>query len=72
MVTHRLLMDLITLATQSILVLTVILVASWMLMEWAEGRRSAREQHGTATIRVVSDSGLNPVPAHQREMRGGT
>jgi hypothetical protein len=64
-------MDLITIATQSVLVLTVVLVASWMLMEWAEGRRAAREQHGTATIRVVSGGGLKAVSAHQREVRGG-
>lgn len=71
MLTHRLLMDFITMATQSILVLTVILVVSWMLVEWAEGRRAAREQDETARIRVISGVELKAASAHQREMKGG-
>ena len=43
MLTRDILMDLITMATQSVLVLTLILAASWMLMEWAEKRRAERE-----------------------------
>jgi len=71
MLTHDILMDLITMATQSVLVLTLILVASWMLMEWAEKRRAERELRGAGAVRVVSGMGVHVMPAYQREMRGG-
>jgi hypothetical protein len=71
MLTHDILMDLITMATQSVLVLTLILVASWMLMERAEKRRAERELEGGGAFRVVSGAGIQMMPAYQREMRGG-
>ncbi len=71
MLTHDILMDLITMATQSVLVLTLILVASWVLMERAEKRRAERELQGGGSFRVVSGVGLQVMPAYQREMRGG-
>jgi len=70
MLTYDLLMDLITLATQSVLVLTLTLVASWKLMEWAETRRVEREQQGRGAVRVVSGVGVYVIPAYQGEMRG--
>jgi hypothetical protein len=71
MLTHEILMDLITMATQSVLVMTLILVASLMLMERAEKRRAEREQQEGRAVRVVSGVGVNVTPAYQREMRGG-
>ena len=71
MLTYDLLMDLITLATQSVLVLTLTLVASWKLMEWAETRRVEREQQGRGAVRVVSGVGAYVMPVYQQEMRGG-
>jgi hypothetical protein len=46
MLTHDILFDLITVATQLVLVMSVILVAAWFLMERAEERRAEREQQG--------------------------
>ena len=71
MLTRDILLGLITMATQSVLVLTLILVASWMLMEWAEKRRAERELRGEGAVRVVSGVGIQAMPAYQREMRGG-
>jgi hypothetical protein len=71
MLTHDILMDLITMATQSVLVLTLILVASWMLMERAEKRRAERELEGGEAVRVVSGVGIQMMPAYRREMRVG-
>jgi hypothetical protein len=71
MLTHDILMDLITMATQSVLVLTLILVVSWMLMEWAEKRRAERELRGGGVVRVVSGVGVKGMPAYQRKIRGG-
>ena len=70
MLTHDILMDLITMATQSVLVLTLTLVASWMLMEWAEKRRAERELRGGGVVRVVSGVGRKVMPVYQPKIRG--
>lgn len=70
MLTRDILFDLITVATQLVLVMSVILVAAWFLMERAEERRAEREQQGKGAVRVVSDVGVTVMPAYQREMRG--
>lgn len=70
MLTREILMELITVATQSTLVLTVILVGAWLLMERAEVRRAEREEQAQGAIRFVPGLGANGMPAYRHEAGG--
>ena len=70
MLTYDILMDLITVATQLVLVMSVILVAAWFLMERAKERRAEQEEQGNGAVRVVSGVGAHMMSAYQRDVRG--